>query len=87
MEFRNLGNTGLKVSIAGIGCNNFGMRCDAAQGTAVVHAALDQGINLQDLLVRHAIALILVPKNFTQRFKISERYDRKLGPFRVRIES
>ncbi|MCB1683768.1 MAG: aldo/keto reductase [Pseudomonadales bacterium] len=48
MEYRNLGSTGLKVSIAGIGCNNFGMRCDAAQGAAVVHAALDQGINFFD---------------------------------------
>jgi aryl-alcohol dehydrogenase-like predicted oxidoreductase len=25
MEFRNLGESGLKVSLAGLGCNNFGM--------------------------------------------------------------
>lgn len=48
MEYRNLGSTGLKVSVAGIGCNNFGMRCDAARSAAVVHAALDQGINFFD---------------------------------------
>ena len=48
MELRNLGNSGLKVSIVGLGCNNFGMRIDAAQTRAVVHAALDAGINFFD---------------------------------------
>ena len=48
MEYRNLGTTGLKVSVAGIGCNNFGMRCDAEASAKVVHAALDQGINFFD---------------------------------------
>ena len=48
MEFRNLGHSGLKVSVAGLGCNNFGMRCDAEQSNAVVHRALDEGINFFD---------------------------------------
>ena len=48
MELRNLGNSGLKVSMVGLGCNNFGMRIDAAQTKAVVHAALDAGINFFD---------------------------------------
>ncbi|MGH7934814.1 MAG: aldo/keto reductase [Candidatus Binataceae bacterium] len=48
MEFRNLGKSGLKVSIAGLGCNNFGARCDADQTRAVVHHALDEGITLFD---------------------------------------
>src|SRR6202007_1725054 len=48
MEFRNLGNSGLKVSAIGLGCNNFGMRCDAEQTRAVVHKALDEGITLFD---------------------------------------
>ena len=48
MEFRNLGNSGLKVSLVGLGCNNFGMRCDAEQTRAVVHRALDEGITLFD---------------------------------------
>lgn len=48
MKYRNLGSTGLKVSIAGIGCNNFGMSCDEAQSIEVVHAALDLGINFFD---------------------------------------
>jgi aryl-alcohol dehydrogenase-like predicted oxidoreductase len=44
MEYRSLGRSGLKVSLAGLGCNNFGMRIDADAATAVVHAALDAGI-------------------------------------------
>jgi aryl-alcohol dehydrogenase-like predicted oxidoreductase len=48
MEFRNLGDSGLKVSTVGLGCNNFGMRIDADQTKAVVHAALDAGINFFD---------------------------------------
>jgi aryl-alcohol dehydrogenase-like predicted oxidoreductase len=48
MDFRNLGNSGLKVSTVGLGCNNFGMRCDAEQTRAVVHRALDEGVTLFD---------------------------------------
>lgn len=48
MEFRNLGNSGLKVSVVGLGCNNFGMKCDAEQTRSVVHKALDEGITLFD---------------------------------------
>jgi aryl-alcohol dehydrogenase-like predicted oxidoreductase len=48
VEFRNLGNSGLKVSVVGLGCNNFGMRIDAEQTRVVVHKALDDGINLFD---------------------------------------
>ncbi len=48
MEYRRLGNSGLKVSAVGLGCNNFGMRTDAEQTRAVVHRALDEGITLFD---------------------------------------
>lgn len=48
MEYRNLGSTGLKVSIVGIGCNNFGRRCDEAATADVVNAAFDAGINFFD---------------------------------------
>lgn len=48
MQYRKLGTTGLKVSVVGLGCNNFGMRCDADQTREVVHAALDAGINFFD---------------------------------------
>lgn len=48
MEYRNLGNSGLKVSAMALGCNAFGGRADAATSIAIVHAALDAGINLID---------------------------------------
>lgn len=48
VEYKNLGRSGLQVSVVGLGCNNFGMRCDYDQSQAVVHRALDEGINLFD---------------------------------------
>ena len=48
MEYRTLGNSGLQVSLAGLGCNNFGMRIDAAQSEEVVNTALDEGITFFD---------------------------------------
>jgi aryl-alcohol dehydrogenase-like predicted oxidoreductase len=48
MQLRNLGASGLKVSIIGLGCNNFGMRIDEAQTRMVVDAALDCGVNFFD---------------------------------------
>jgi aryl-alcohol dehydrogenase-like predicted oxidoreductase len=44
MEQRVLGDGGPKLSVVGLGCNNFGSRIDAAASAAVVHAALDAGI-------------------------------------------
>ena len=48
MEFRNLGRSGLQVSLVGLGCNNFGGRIDLAATRLVVHRALDAGITLFD---------------------------------------
>ena len=48
MEYRRIGGSGLKVSAVGLGCNNFGMRCDQAQTDAVVGKALELGITLFD---------------------------------------
>ncbi|MBX3481915.1 aldo/keto reductase [Phenylobacterium sp.] len=48
MKVRRLGNSGLKVSVVGLGCNNFGMRIDAARTQVVVDAAIDAGITLFD---------------------------------------
>ena len=48
MEYRNLGKAGVKVSEIGIGCNQFGGKVDAAGAKAVVHRALDAGINFFD---------------------------------------
>jgi aryl-alcohol dehydrogenase-like predicted oxidoreductase len=48
MEVRSVGGSGLKVSLAGLGCNNFGGRIDEDASRAVVAAALDAGITLFD---------------------------------------
>jgi aryl-alcohol dehydrogenase-like predicted oxidoreductase len=48
METRNLGGSGLKVSLVGLGCNNFGVRLDRAQSAAVIDRAIDRGITLFD---------------------------------------
>ena len=48
MEYRNLGNSGLKVSAVGLGCNNFGMRNNAEQTREIVHRSLDEGVTLFD---------------------------------------
>ena len=46
MEKRKIGS--LEVSLAGLGCNNFGWRVDAAETSAVVDAAIDSSVNLFD---------------------------------------
>jgi len=48
MEIRNLGRSGLRVSLVGLGCNNFGGRSDREASRRVVHRALDVGITLFD---------------------------------------
>lgn len=48
MEYRNLGKSGLQVSLVGLGCNNFGMRIELEQARKVVFKALDLGITLFD---------------------------------------
>ena len=46
MDMRKIAD--LDVTIVGIGCNNFGRRLDRAGTDAVVHAAMDAGINFFD---------------------------------------
>jgi aryl-alcohol dehydrogenase-like predicted oxidoreductase len=48
MEFRRVGESGLEVSVVGVGCNQFGRRVDAAGVARIVHAALDAGVTLFD---------------------------------------
>ena len=48
MESRVIGKSGLRVSVVGLGCNNFGGRLDLAGTRAVVDRALDLGITLLD---------------------------------------
>lgn len=48
MRFGSVGDSGLRVSVAGLGCNAFGIRIDADQTQAVVDAAIDNGITFFD---------------------------------------
>ncbi len=48
MRYRPLGQSGLLVSVVGLGCNNFGGRLDVDGTRAVVDAAIDAGITLFD---------------------------------------
>jgi aryl-alcohol dehydrogenase-like predicted oxidoreductase len=48
MRYRPLGDSGLLVSVVGLGCNNFGGRLDTEGTRAVVDAAIDAGITLFD---------------------------------------
>ncbi len=48
MRYVPLGNSGLLVSVVGLGCNNFGSRLDLAGTKAVIDAAIEAGITLFD---------------------------------------
>ena len=48
MEYKNLGSSGLQVSVVGLGCNNFGRRCDQEITNSVVNKALELGVTLFD---------------------------------------
>lgn len=48
MRTRRLGPAGPRLSVVGLGCNNFGMKLDAGQSAAVINAALDAGITHLD---------------------------------------
>ncbi len=48
MEYRNLGNTGLKVSQVSLGANNFGWFADQETSIPVINQALEAGINFID---------------------------------------
>ena len=48
MEYRRLGNTGLEVSVLGLGGNNFGVRADEEASNQVIDQAMDLGVNFID---------------------------------------
>ena len=48
MDFRRLGNSGLKVSEVGLGGNNFGWWADEQTSAVVINHAIDAGINFID---------------------------------------
>lgn len=48
MEYRQLGRSGLSVSVAGLGANNFGRRNSLDESQAIMDAAFDLGVNFID---------------------------------------
>jgi len=48
MKYRQLGQSGLRVSALGVGCNNFGTRIDLESAREVVNQALDLGVTVFD---------------------------------------
>jgi aryl-alcohol dehydrogenase-like predicted oxidoreductase len=48
MRYRTLGDSGLRVSVVGLGCNNIGSRIDVTRTREVVDAAIDEGVTLFD---------------------------------------
>jgi aryl-alcohol dehydrogenase-like predicted oxidoreductase len=45
---RSLGDSGIEVSVLGVGCNQFGGKVDAPQTRAVLDAAVEQGVTFLD---------------------------------------
>ena len=59
MEYTTLGRTGLRVSVAGLGCGGFsrlGLNTGGTEASAIaiIHAALDLGVNLIDTAAPYA---------------------------------
>jgi aryl-alcohol dehydrogenase-like predicted oxidoreductase len=48
MRYRTLGDSGLQVSVVGLGCNNFGRRLDVGGARGVLDAAIEAGVTLLD---------------------------------------
>jgi len=48
MEYRQLGRSGVKVSVIGLGTNRFGSKVDQAEVNNIIDAAADIGINFID---------------------------------------
>ena len=64
MEYTVLGRTGLKVSVAGLGCGGFsrlglGTGKTEADAIAIIHAALDLGVNLFDTAAAYGTEPVL----------------------------
>jgi aryl-alcohol dehydrogenase-like predicted oxidoreductase len=64
MEYATLGRTGLKVSVAGLGCGGFsrlglGAGKDEAHAIGIIRAALDLGVNLFDTAASYGTEPVL----------------------------
>jgi aryl-alcohol dehydrogenase-like predicted oxidoreductase len=55
MEFRELGHTGLKVSLIGLGTMTFGVQNTEAEGHAQIDRALERGVNFVDTAEVYAV--------------------------------
>lgn len=53
MELRNFGRSGLRGSLIGLGCNNFGDRVTPGQARGIVDRALDLGVTFFDTADRY----------------------------------
>ena len=49
MDYKHLGNSGLKVSVVGLGCMNFHTMNTEAESAAIVSTALELGVNFFDV--------------------------------------
>ena len=49
MRYRQLGRSGLTVSVVGLGCNNLGRTLDVAATRKLLDAALDEGVTFLDV--------------------------------------
>ena len=64
MEYTTLGRTGLRVSVAGLGCGGFsqlglGTGRDAAHAIGIIRAALDLGVNVFDTAAAYGTEAVL----------------------------
>jgi aryl-alcohol dehydrogenase-like predicted oxidoreductase len=64
MEYVGLGRTGLRVSVAGLGCGGFsrlglGRGRSEAEAVALIHQALDLGVNLFDTAAAYGTEAVL----------------------------
>jgi aryl-alcohol dehydrogenase-like predicted oxidoreductase len=67
MQMRRLGDSGLKVSAVGLGCNNFGMRIDQDATQAVVDAAIEEGVTLFDTSDSYGESEVMLAKALGSR--------------------
>jgi aryl-alcohol dehydrogenase-like predicted oxidoreductase len=74
MEYRNLGNSGLQVSVVGLGTNQIGGRVDAAGTKAIIEKCMDTGVTFID-----------TADGYGGRGKSEEYLGQALKPFRREV--
>jgi len=84
MEYRPLGNSGLKVSALGLGTNSFGRRVNENQAASIIDQALDLGINFLDTanMYSEGVSETFIGKALRtkrQRALIATKFGRSMG--------